>query len=67
MNIDINLVNSLKVGEFIKISETEVLACVVCEDCEGCYYHYTDMDCVKCQAHERDDEEEVKFVFLTLH
>ena len=64
MNLDIDLINSLKVGEYIKISETEVLACVSCEDCEDCYFHYDDMDCPKCQSHEREDEEEVKFMFL---
>lgn len=41
MNIDINLVNYLKVGEFIKVSETEVLACVEWTKCEECCFNFT--------------------------
>lgn len=33
MDIDIDLVNSLKVGEFIKVSENEVLVCVEWTKC----------------------------------
>lgn len=49
MNIDINLVNSLKVGEFIQISETEVLACVEWDGCDPCCYDDNDrVDCPSC-------------------
>ena len=43
-NIDINLVNSLKVGEFIQVSETEILACVEWTKCEECYFNGTDRE-----------------------
>ena len=39
MEIDIDLVNSLKVGEFIKVSENEVLACVEWTKCEDCLFN----------------------------
>ena len=44
MNIDINLVNSLKVGEFIQVSETEVLACVEWTKCEDCHLNGVDRE-----------------------
>ena len=49
MNIDINLVNSLKVGEFIQVSETEVLSCVEGTGCKECYFtDYDWLDCPLC-------------------
>ena len=49
MNIDINLVNSLKVGEFIQVSEMEILACVEGTGCEECYFtDYCWIDCPNC-------------------
>lgn len=44
MDIDIDLVNSLKVGEFIKVSENEVLACVEWTKCDDCYYNLVDKE-----------------------
>ena len=44
MNININLVSSLKVGEFIQVSETEVLACVEWTKCEECYFNGVDRE-----------------------
>ena len=49
MNIDINLVNSLKVGEFIKVSETEVLVCLECGVCDLCVFDEEDgLNCPNC-------------------
>lgn len=49
MNIDINLVNSLKVGEFIKVSETEVMACLEWYGCSSCVFDEEDgLNCPNC-------------------
>ena len=48
MNIDINLVSSLKVGEYLQVSETEVLACVSGK-CSDCYFKNTNCDNVDCK------------------
>ena len=49
MNIDINLVNSLKVGEFIKVSETEVMACLEWTKCSSCVFDEEDgLNCPNC-------------------
>lgn len=44
MNIDINLVSSLKVGEYLQVSESEVLACVEWTKCEDCYFNGVDRE-----------------------
>ena len=51
MNIDINLVSSLKVGEYLQVSETEVLACVEKDrdGCERCVYYYEECDLIQCE------------------
>ena len=55
MNIDINLVNSLKVGEFIQVSDTEVLACVEWDGCHRCMFDsQDDYDCPICHDGDID-------------
>ena len=54
MNIDIKLVNSLKVGEFMQVSDAEVLACVKWHTCHKCYFNFQEYcDNIKCDLSHR--------------
>ena len=54
MNIDINLVNSLKVGEFIQVSEMEVLACLESGECYDACFFYDEDVCPECTSNGKD-------------
>lgn len=61
MKIDINLVSSLKVGEFIQISETGVLECVKGTSCNECYFtDYNWLNCPLCGSKSKMYQIKVK-------
>ncbi len=54
MNIDINLVNSLKVGEYLQVSETEVLARLESGECYDACFFYDEDVCQDCTSNGKD-------------
>lgn len=64
MNIDINLVNSLKVGEFITIDTNKALLCTVGK-CINCHFYYSDKcDYIICYSRDRLDNKDVMYVIV---
>lgn len=51
MDIDISLINSLKRGEYLKVSEGEILACLPMKKCS--YFFYS--GCVGINCTHNDD------------